>query len=62
MPVWESEGLLEDENSMLCCSGEAGIAGRHGWCALEMPVELFLLPRFLFEKNALKLQTSSKVS
>ena len=30
--AWESEGLMEDENSVHCCSGEARIAGRHGWC------------------------------
>ena len=36
--AWESEGLLEDENSMHCCSGEARITGRHRWCTLEMIV------------------------
>ena len=51
MPAWESEGLLEDENSVHYCSGEAGIAGRHGWCTLDMPIELFLLLRFLFERK-----------
>ena len=43
MPAGESEGLLEDENSIHYCSGEAGIAGRHGWCTLEMLVDLVLL-------------------
>ena len=36
--AWEYEGLMEDENSLHCCSVEAGIAGRHSWCALEMIV------------------------
>ena len=43
MPTWKSEGLLENENSVHYCSGGAGIAGRHGWCTLEMLVEWFLL-------------------
>ena len=27
--AWGPEGLMEYENSLLCCSGEARIAGRH---------------------------------
>ena len=36
--AWESDGLLEDENSMHYCSGEARIAGRHRWFTSEMIV------------------------
>ena len=51
MLAWESERLLGEENSVHYCSGGAGIAGRHGWCTLEVTVELFLLLRFLFERK-----------
>ena len=36
--AWGPEGLLEDENSLHCCSGEVRIAGRHRGCAVEMIV------------------------
>ena len=36
--AWGSEGLMEDENSMHCCSGETRITGRRRWCTLEMIV------------------------
>ena len=34
--AWGFEGLLEDENSLHCCSGGVRIAGRHSGCASEM--------------------------